>query len=162
MRKHFARKQKRRRLRRVAVAAMFVMSTTAMSEAHRVPSMTRSAVEQAHKQRAKKLGAHPKPKRYTVSGIASRYSDRFQGRRTANGERYDKRSYTAAHKTLPFGTHLKVTNKLNKRSVIVRINDRGPYARGRVLDLSDVAARKIGFHRTGLAQVSAVVVEAPG
>ena len=66
-----------------------------------------------------------------------------------------KRSYTAAHRTLPFGTQVEVINKRNKRSVIVRINDRGPYVKGRVLDLSDVAAREIGFHRAGLAYVSA-------
>jgi rare lipoprotein A len=102
------------------------------------------------------LGGH------RLTGVASRYSDRFQGRRTANGERYDKRSYTAAHRTLPFGTQVKVTNKRNRRSVIVRINDRGPYVKGRVLDLSDIAAREIGFHRVGLAQVSAVVVDSPG
>ena len=100
--------------------------------------------------------------RHAVSGIASRYSDRFQGRRTANGERYDKRSYTAAHRTLPFGTKVKVINKRSKRSVIVRINDRGPYVKGRVLDLSDIAAREIGFHRGGLAYVSAMVVDSPG
>jgi rare lipoprotein A len=96
-----------------------------------------------------------------MSGVASRYADRFQGRRTANGERYDQRSYTAAHKTLPFGTYLKVTNKRNKRSVIVRINDRGPHVKGRVLDLSTVAARAIGFHHAGLTQVSAEIVEYP-
>ncbi len=73
----------------------------------------------------------------------------------------DQRSYTAAHRTLPFGTYLKVTNKRNKRTVIVRINDRGPHVKGRVLDLSEVAARAIGFHYAGLTQVSAVVVESP-
>jgi rare lipoprotein A len=119
-----------------------------MSEAHRAPSMTRSAAEQARKQRAKKQAARLKTERHAMSGIASRYSDRFQGRRTANGERYDRRSYTAAHKTLPFGTHVKITSKLNKRSVVVRINDRGPYARGRVLDLSDVAA--CGFNASAV------------
>lgn len=93
--------------------------------------------------------------------MASRYSDRFQGRRTANGERYDRKSYTAAHRTLPFGTHVKVTNRRNKRSVVVRINDRGPHVKGRVIDLSHAAAREIGFHHAGLAQVSAVVVKYP-
>jgi rare lipoprotein A len=160
MRRRFAPK-KRARARRVAVAAMLVISTAAINEGQRMPAATAAALEQVAKPRAKKLSARRSQEGHAMSGVASRYADRFQGRRTANGERYDQRSYTAAHKTLPFGTYLKVTNKRNKRSVIVRINDRGPHVKGRVLDLSTVAARAIGFHHAGLTQVSAEIVEYP-
>ena len=92
-----------------------------------MPAAKGAPSEQVAKQRLKKSSSVRRPLDGDAPfGVASRYGDRFQGRRTANGERYDKRSYTAAHKTLPFGTQVKVTNKRNRRSVIVRINDRGP------------------------------------
>lgn len=80
---------------------------------------------------------------FSEKGIASWYGPGFHGRRTANGEIYDMNAFTAAHKTLPFGTILRVTNRRNGKSVLVRINDRGPYIRGRVVDLSRRAARAI-------------------
>jgi rare lipoprotein A len=86
-----------------------------------------------------------------MSGIASVYS----GGRTANGEHMNASAMTAAHRTLPFGTHVTVVNNHNGRSVVVRINDRGPFVRGRVIDLSPAAARAIGF--SGLASVSLTV-----
>ncbi|MDP3713705.1 MAG: septal ring lytic transglycosylase RlpA family protein [Mycobacteriales bacterium] len=87
-------------------------------------------------------------------GEASWYGPGFQGRTTANGERYDMYAMTAAHKTLPFGTRLKVCR--GERCVVVRINDRGPYAGGRVLDLSKAAAQQLGY--SGTAWVSATPV----
>jgi rare lipoprotein A len=87
------------------------------------------------------------------AGMASYYHDRFQGRRTASGARYDKRDYSAAHKTLPLGTRVRVTDARSGESVVVRINDRGPYARGRVIDLSRAAAQEIGLTRKGVARV---------
>ena len=92
--------------------------------------------------------------RHISSGAASYYGKRFHGRRTANGERFNMNSMTAAHKSLPFGTKVKVTNKRNGRSVVVRINDRGPYHGGRVIDLSRAAAAKIGMIGSGTAPVS--------
>ena len=86
-------------------------------------------------------------------GVASYYGRRFHGRRTANGERFDMHAMTAAHKTLPFGSRVRVTNPSNGRSVVVRINDRGPFARGRVIDLSRAAAEEIGMIRRGHARV---------
>ncbi len=86
------------------------------------------------------------------SGKASWYGPGFHGRRTASGERFNTNAYTAAHKTLPFGTKVKVTNARTGRSVVVRINDRGPCAHGRVIDLSKASARAIGIN--GLAQVT--------
>ena len=86
-------------------------------------------------------------------GKASWYGPGFHGRSTASGERFNQKSLTAAHKSLPFGTRLKVTNKRNGKSVVVRINDRGPYVRGRLLDLSKGAAMQIGMVQTGSASV---------
>ncbi len=84
------------------------------------------------------------------SGIASVYA--YSGQRTANGERAQPNGFTAAHRTLPFGTHVRVTNNRNGRSVVVRINDRGPFVRGRVIDLTPAAAQALGF--SGLASVT--------
>jgi rare lipoprotein A len=75
----------------------------------------------------------------------SYYGDKFQGKPTANGEIFDKEKLTCAHKTLPFNTKLKITNEDNEQSVIVRVNDRGPFIKGRDLDLSEAAARQIGL-----------------
>lgn len=87
-------------------------------------------------------------------GIASIYGSK--GGRTANGEQVSPRALTAAHKTLPFGTHVRVTNRRNGRSVIVRINDRGPFVRGRIIDLTPAGARALGF--SGLAPVTLQIV----
>ena len=86
-------------------------------------------------------------------GIASYYGDELAGNRTANGERFDPGELTAAHRTLPFGSKVRVTNMSNGDSVIVRINDRGPFSRGRVIDVSHAAAREIGMQRSGTARV---------
>lgn len=94
-----------------------------------------------------------------LSGKASWYGGRFHGRTTASGEPFNKFAMTAAHKTLPFGTRVKVTNKNNGKSVVVRINDRGPYKRGRVIDLSRGAAELIGMIRSGVVPVQIEVLE---
>jgi rare lipoprotein A len=91
-------------------------------------------------------------------GLAAVYNDKLQGRKTANGQRYDRNLLTAAHKTLPFGTMVRVTNVKNKKSVVLRINDRGPFQQGRILDISPRAAKALGIHRLGMAEVSSVVV----
>jgi len=95
----------------------------------------------------------------THSGLASMYGtkgDGYAGRRSASGERVSSGALTAAHKTLPFGTMVRVTNTRTNRSVVVRINDRGPFVRGRVIDLTPAGARAIGM--SGLAPVSLAVV----
>lgn len=84
---------------------------------------------------------------------ASWYGPGFHGRKTANGEKFDQMSYTAAHKSLRFGTLLKVTNPKNGKSIVVRINDRGPYIEGRDLDLSKAAAQELGLMRRGVARL---------
>ena len=87
------------------------------------------------------------------SGVASWYGPGFHGRRTANGERYDMHAMTAAHPTLPFGTRLEVRNVKTGESVVVRVNDRGPFKKSRILDLSYAAAREVGVYGPGTAYV---------
>lgn len=86
-------------------------------------------------------------------GLASWYGERFQGRRTASGEPFDMNDLTAAHKTLPFGTQVRVRHATTGKEVLVRVNDRGPHVRGRVIDLSRAAAAAIGLVQTGVAPV---------
>src|SRR5690606_3685928 len=81
----------------------------------------------------------------TLSGTASWYGGKFHGRKTANGETYDMHGLTAAHRYLPFGTEVVVTNQNNGKSVVVRINDRGPFVGNRIIDLSQAAANQIGM-----------------
>lgn len=95
------------------------------------------------------------------TGKASFYADKFEGRPTASGEKYRHNKLTAAHKTLPFGTKVKVTNLDNNKSVEVIINDRGPYVDGRIIDLSKSAAEQLGFINQGLAEVKVEIVD-PG
>jgi rare lipoprotein A len=94
------------------------------------------------------------------TGKASFYADKFEGVPTASGEKYKHKKFTAAHKTLPFGTRIKVTNLANNKSVEVVVNDRGPYVDGRVVDVSKAAAEELGFLNQGLADVSVEVVDA--
>ena len=92
-------------------------------------------------------------------GIASYYGDAFQGKPTSSGEVFDKRAMTAAHRTLALGTRVRVTNLENGKSVVVKVNDRGPYVRGRIIDLSEGAAEKLGMLDAGLARVRLTVVD---
>jgi len=93
------------------------------------------------------------------TGTASFYGPGFHGKKTASGERFDMYGLSAAHRTLPFGTVLRVTNLANGKTVEVRVNDRGPFKRGRVLDLSVGAARRLDMVGTGTARVRCEVVE---
>jgi rare lipoprotein A len=90
---------------------------------------------------------------WTQDGIASWYGPNFHAKKTSNGEKYNMYALTAAHKTLPMNTMVRVTNKNNGRSVVVRINDRGPFVKGRIIDLSYTAGKKIGIDATGTAPV---------
>ncbi len=90
---------------------------------------------------------------FEQEGLASWYGGKFQGRRTANGEIFDTNEFTAAHKTLPFGTIVKVTSLENGKSTVVRINDRGPFIAGRIIDLSRAAAAAIGLAGQGVTKV---------
>ena len=92
-------------------------------------------------------------------GVASYYADMFVGRTTANGERYTHKKMTCAHKTLPFGTVLRVTNLTNHKSVIVTVNDRGPFVKGRIVDLSKSAAEAINMVNSGVAKVAVEIID---
>lgn len=111
-------------------------------------------------------GAAPDPgeavhEGWTQVGEASWYGGKFHGRQTASGERYDREAMTAAHRSLPFGTLVEVTMLETGRSVRVRINDRGPFAKGRIIDLSRRAARELGMIRHGTGRVRLEAVEVP-
>ncbi|MBN1761145.1 MAG: septal ring lytic transglycosylase RlpA family protein [Chitinispirillaceae bacterium] len=93
------------------------------------------------------------------TGKATYYGNKFHGRKTASGERYDRNEFTAAHRTLPFGTRVKVTRLSNGKTVSVRINDRGPLKRGRVIDLSRAAAEEIGMIVEGVVDVGIEIIE---
>lgn len=129
---------------------------------HLVPPAQSSAAEQPparHEQAATwRVSVTPTARAglHAMSGLASFY---WQGEQTASGERFDKSAMTAAHRTLPFNTRVKVTNPHTQRSVVVRINDRGPFTPGRVIDLSDAAAAELGIRSQGLARVVLEVLE---
>ena len=95
---------------------------------------------------------------HTFTGRVSYYGYKLNGRRTANGERLDSKKFTAAHRTLPFGTMLEVQNPKNGKYCVVRVNDRGPYSGKRVLDLSVAAARKLGIMNAGVSTLIITVV----
>lgn len=99
------------------------------------------------------------PADYYQVGIASWYGPNFHGNRTANGEIFDMNKMTAAHKSLPFETKVRVTDLKSNRSVTVKINDRGPFIKGRILDLSRRAAEKLGIIDTGTAEVGLQIIQ---
>ena len=102
---------------------------------------------------------HPDSVVYRQTGIASYYAMKFHHRKTASGERFDNYAMTAAHKTLPFGSEVKVTNLNNGKSVTVRINDRGPFVKGRIIDLSRAAFSQIANLDRGVVKVQISVVQ---
>jgi rare lipoprotein A len=107
------------------------------------------------------MSVMPEQKQEQEVGIASWYGEEFQGNETANGEIYDLNGLTAAHLTLPFGTIVRVTNLKNNKNILLRINDRGPYIGGRVIDVSLAAAKRLGFVYAGITQVRIEVVSYP-
>jgi len=98
---------------------------------------------------------------YIEEGEASYYAASFEGLRTASGERYSRSAFTAAHRTLPFGTRVKVTHLRTGKTTIVYVNDRGPHRQGRIIDLSEAAARELGILAEGVARVRIEVIERP-
>ena len=98
---------------------------------------------------------------YDRTGIASWYGKPFHGRRTANGEIYDMNALTAAHKTLPMPVRVQVTNLENGRSLVLKVNDRGPFVNGRIIDVSRRAAQLLGFFRQGTAKVRVTIIDQP-
>lgn len=106
-----------------------------------------------------KIAQPPPNAKQTYEGIASYYADDFHGKKTANGEEFDMHQFTAAHRSFPFGTKVRVTNLDNGKSVIVRVNDRGPFKLERIMDLSYGAAEVLDMIKTGTARVRLEVVE---
>jgi len=100
-------------------------------------------------------------KNYSTIGVGSWYGANFHGKKTASGKRFNMHNYTAAHRSLPLGTQVRVVNLKNGRGVIVKINDRGPYIKGRIIDLSYAAAKSIGMVRSGIARVKVEVISVP-
>jgi len=96
---------------------------------------------------------------YEQEGVASYYAHKFNGRTTASGEIYDERKMTAAHRDLPFGTTVRVTNLSNNKSVVLKINDRGPFVKGRIIDVSYAAAKKLDFIKEGVIRVRVTAVD---
>lgn len=138
-----------------AKTAIVSKQTTAQAKKQAVKSVQKNA------KKALSLAEKHKdtPRTHYQSGIASYYADEFNGRRTASGERFNNAAMTAAHPSLPFGTLLEVTNMRNGKKVVVRVNDRGPYAHARVLDVSKSAARQLGMHGTGKDKVKVAVLD---
>jgi peptidoglycan lytic transglycosylase len=131
-----------------AVAAMVALS--ARSEARPSDSLAF----------AKYVAPKPSPAVSEI-GVASWYGEQFQGNATASGEVFDMNGLTAANRDLPLGTKIKVTNLRNNKSLVLRVNDRGPYIPGRFLDVSKSAAERLGFMNAGLARVEMKVVHTP-
>jgi rare lipoprotein A len=105
------------------------------------------------------FAAHPG---LVQTGIASYYHDSLHGNRTASGQVYDKNKMSAAHKTLPLGSRVRVTDKRTGKSIVVRVNDRGPFVKGRVIDLSRRAAKELGMIRRGITPVKVEVLSVAG
>ena len=147
-----------RRLRAASInSALLVMVMCALLSS--LPGCTSLPLEEEKVENEPELIVEETPAAVIESGIASYYGNRHQNQKTASGERYQHELKTAAHKTLPLGSYVKVTNKKNGQSVVVKINDRGPFVRGRIIDLSKSAFAEIGNTSSGLIKVDIQVVE---
>lgn len=146
-------------IRKVIAAVISVgCAVTFCAQAPRYTRTAAVADTGISKRTSGKSGSIPRQKRlpnrhFYQTGQASYYGDKFHGRKTASGERYDKNRFTAAHRTLPFGTMVSVTGLSSGKTVVVRINDRGPYKKNRIIDLSRAAARQIGMLAKGVLDV---------
>jgi len=163
-----SRQERRRLVWLAAAAALLAAGCTSALDPPRPIQAASPAPPPPHAAAAPYVMPPPRPRParivlkrpgYEAVGMASWYGRRYHGRRTASGERFDMRAATAAHPTLPFGTRVRVTNLGNGRSVIVRINDRGPFTKRRIIDVSRAAAERLGFIRAGVARVRVQVVQ---
>jgi rare lipoprotein A len=136
-------------MNKLMLAVFFVVISSYFSNP--IQSAEASRRHSAHVSKAHTTNHHSKTGHQS---IASWYGPRFHGKKTANGERFNMYAMTAAHKTLPLSSYAEVTNLKNHRSVIVRINDRGPYHGERAMDLSYAAARELGIRGTGAVQIT--------
>ena len=149
--------------RRTTPSGFYEITFTAEGEAETVNKRgiaeDAGTVVQEYVMDAVKAGAEKGKVGYTFSGDASFYGKGYDGRKTASGEIFDRDDFTCAHRTLPFGTKLKVVRDKTGASVVVRVNDRGPYSKKRVLDLSEAAGKALGLEKAGHAQVTVTVIE---
>lgn len=143
----------------IAIAAL-ALSACGSTEARHSPSVHYQQQALAKRPAPSRPYAAPAPRSgYDIVGAASWYGKPYHGRRTASGQIYNMYQMTAAHPTLPFGTRVVVTNLDNGRSVIVTINDRGPFVRGRIIDVSRKAAGQLGFLNKGVTRVGVRIIE---
>jgi rare lipoprotein A len=138
-----------------APAAAVPMTEKPAATAVKVPAAPAAPVQAAPMLTEKPMAARSSME---DSGLAAVYSDKLHGRKTASGKRYDRNGLTAAHKTLPFGTKVRVINVKNKRSVVLTITDRGPVQPDRVLDITPRAAKALGIHPRGMGSVTMTVI----
>lgn len=139
-------------LRQGTLAALLAVLAGCVSQPPAPPAATPTPVVRPMVQAPPPMPSKPQP-RVIGQGKASYYASRLQGRRTASGERLNNADLTAAHRELPFGSLVRVTNLANQQSVVVRINDRGPHGGGRIIDVSRKAAEQLGMLRSGTAPV---------
>jgi rare lipoprotein A len=135
-----------------ALLSLFIcilLAGCASMSQHNIPANTKTS----YVQNGKKYKVMTTSRNYAEQGTASWYGRRFHKKRTSSGERYNMYKYTAAHKTLPLSTYVRVTNLYNGRQVVVKVNDRGPFVSNRLIDLSYAAAKKIGIIGLGTAPV---------
>ena len=147
----------------LAVIGLFLGQAFFAVAATTAPSVSpaKSTLKVATRQVAAKVGkkARSVHKNSSMSGIASIYADSLSGRKTASGQRFNQKKLTAAHRSLPIGTRVLVTNLHNNKTVEVFINDRGPFHRDRIIDLSSAAASKLGMRKRGFAQVKLEIIK---
>lgn len=124
-----------------------------------IPSNSATIEQEKSQPKDEKQAASWTEAEYFQNGVASFYGEKWNGRRTANGEIFNTYELTAAHKTLPFGTKVRVTNEANGKSVVVRINDRGPFVKGRIIDMSKSSFAQIASLSAGVADVEIEVVK---
>ena len=135
------------------VAGQAHIGSVAASSRIKATGETAAKSSAVRKRAAVRTHADQKNIKYSAVGTASWYGEDFHGRQTANGEKFDMNSLSAAHPSLPLPSTVRVTNLNNHRSVVVRVNDRGPYVGGRVIDVSARTAKELGFHGDGLGRV---------
>ena len=138
----------------VACSSSSHVVSSSSSSKKKPTTTTKTTTKNTSNSSAAKVGA-------VTTGQASYYADKFNGNKTASGEKYNKKALTCAHRTYPFGTVLKVTNTTNGKSVQVRVNDRGPFKAGRIVDVSGAAADKLDMKKAGVINVKVEVVSLP-
>ena len=151
-----------RYIHHLAIGSILIALISGCSSSPRYGSEIKSSrvnLSASKKSTSKTKSKRPVNHRKIIKGVSSYYAEDFHGKLTANGEVYDMYGLTAAHKTLPLNTICRVTNLANNKSLILRINDRGPYVKGRILDCSYGAAKKLDFVQQGTTRVKIEIIE---